>query len=85
MPAVRAVDGGLCAVGAGGEVERGVGRCGSAIYGKGNDMRPKRYPYRPKEPTKLMVDPMLKARLLRDSSLVERLLAEPVMRLWCQR
>ncbi|HFI0107162.1 TPA: hypothetical protein ACGOV5_001539 [Streptococcus suis] len=45
MPAVRAVDGGLCAVGAGGEVARGVGRCGSAIYGKENDMRPKRYPY----------------------------------------
>ncbi|HFU4025626.1 TPA: hypothetical protein ACGO0F_001334 [Streptococcus suis] len=38
MPAVRAVDGGLCAVGAGGEVERGVGRCGSAIYGKEEGM-----------------------------------------------
>ncbi|HFI0694719.1 TPA: hypothetical protein ACGO4F_000783 [Streptococcus suis] len=38
MPAVRAVDGGLCAVGAGGEVARGVGRQGSAIYGKENDM-----------------------------------------------
>lgn len=48
-------------------------------------MRPKRYPYRRKEPTKSMVDPKLKTRLLRDSSLVERLLAEPVMRLWCQR
>lgn len=48
-------------------------------------MRPKRYPYRQKEPTKLMVDPMFKARLLRDFSLVECLLAEPVMRLWCQR
>ncbi len=48
-------------------------------------MRPKRYPYRHKEPTKLMVAPELKTRLLCDSSLVGRLLAEPVMRLWCQR
>lgn len=48
-------------------------------------MRPKRYPYMQKGPTELMVDPKLKTRLLCDSSLVERLLAEPVMRLWCQR
>lgn len=45
MPASGAVDGGLCAVGAGGEVERGVGRYSSAIYGKEKGMRPKRYPY----------------------------------------
>lgn len=48
-------------------------------------MRPKRYPYRQKGPTELMVDPELKTRLISDSSLVERLLVEPVMRLWCQR
>ncbi|HEM5230599.1 TPA: hypothetical protein U1335_000073 [Streptococcus suis] len=38
MPASGAVDGGLCAVGAGGEVERGVGRYSSAIYGKEKGM-----------------------------------------------
>ncbi|HEM4327349.1 hypothetical protein HCC16_11380 [Streptococcus suis] len=38
MPAVRAVNGGLCAVGAGGEVERGVGRYSSAVYGKEKEM-----------------------------------------------
>ncbi|WP_171943026.1 hypothetical protein [Streptococcus suis] len=38
MPASGAVDGGLCAVGAGGEVERGVGRYSSAIYGKEKEM-----------------------------------------------
>lgn len=38
MPASGAVDGGLCAVGAGGEVERGVGRYSSAIYGKEEGM-----------------------------------------------
>ncbi|WP_321537719.1 hypothetical protein [Streptococcus suis] len=43
MPASGAVDGGLCAVGAGGEVERGVGRYSSAIYGKENDMSKQRY------------------------------------------
>lgn len=48
-------------------------------------MRPKRYPYRQKGPTELTIDPKLKARLLCDSSLVERLLAELVMQLWCQR
>ncbi|RRR54280.1 hypothetical protein EI998_03120 [Streptococcus suis] len=36
-------------------------------------MRPKRYPYMQKGPTKLTVDPKLKTRLLCDSSLVERL------------
>ncbi|WP_185738580.1 hypothetical protein [Streptococcus suis] len=56
MPASGAVDGGLCAVGAGGEVERGVGRYSSAIYGKEKDMRPKRYPYMQKEPTAVTVD-----------------------------
>ncbi|HEL1636184.1 hypothetical protein [Streptococcus suis] len=39
MPASGAVDGGLCAVGAGGEVERGVGRYSSAIYGKEKGMK----------------------------------------------
>lgn len=38
MPASGAVDGGLCAVGAGGEVERGVGRYSSAIYRKEKGM-----------------------------------------------
>ncbi|MGQ7333312.1 hypothetical protein ACTGXQ_07740 [Streptococcus suis] len=38
MPASGVVDGGLCAVGAGGEVERGVGRYSSAIYGKEEEM-----------------------------------------------
>ncbi|CYU81458.1 hypothetical protein [Streptococcus suis] len=38
MPASGAVDGGLCAVGAGGEVERGVGRYSSAIYRKEKDV-----------------------------------------------
>ncbi|HEL2593587.1 TPA: hypothetical protein TZ702_000370 [Streptococcus suis] len=38
MPASGAVDGSLCAVGAGGEVERGVGRYSSAIYRKEEGM-----------------------------------------------
>ncbi|NQH79549.1 hypothetical protein HO640_11735, partial [Streptococcus suis] len=38
MPASGAVDGGLCAVGAGGEVERGVGRYSSAVYRKEKGM-----------------------------------------------
>lgn len=75
MPASGAVDGGLCAVGAGGEVERGVGRYSSAIYGKEKDMRPKRYPYQgmKKESIAVTIEPKLKTRLLCDSSLVERL------------
>ncbi|HFI0364369.1 TPA: hypothetical protein ACGOWW_000985 [Streptococcus suis] len=44
MPASGAVDGGLCAVGAGGEVERGVGRYSSAVYRKENDMNKKGRP-----------------------------------------
>lgn len=50
-------------------------------------MRPKRYPYQGKKkgPIAVTIDPKLKTRLLCDSSLVEHLLVEPVMRLWCQR
>ena len=40
--------------------------------------------YEKKEPTELTVDPKLKTRLLCDFSLVEHLLTEPAMRLWCQ-
>ena len=47
-------------------------------------MRPRRYPYRQKEPTELTIDSKLKTRLLCDFSLVEHLLTEPAMRLWCQ-
>lgn len=48
-------------------------------------MKPKRYPYRQKGPTELTIDPKLKARLLCDSSLVEYLLAAPIVRQWRQR
>ncbi len=72
MPASGAVDGGLCAVGAGGEVERGVGRFSSAIYGKEEDMRPKRYPYsgKKKGPIAVTIDPKGFAYLMKNDEIL---------------